>query len=63
MLEEESDPRRFSIHRLAHYCLDLAKLFETERVEDIKGHFRPLSGQDLFVYRLHQFRFDGTAAS
>ncbi len=31
-LEEETDPRRFSVHRLAHYCLDLAKLFTTERV-------------------------------
>ena len=31
-LEEESDWRRFSPHRLAHYCLDLAELFETERV-------------------------------
>ncbi|MBN2701525.1 MAG: DUF4351 domain-containing protein [Methylothermaceae bacterium] len=32
VVEEESDPRRFSIHRLGHYCLDLAELFETERV-------------------------------
>jgi hypothetical protein len=32
VLEEESDPRRFSIHRLAHYCLDLAQLLKTERV-------------------------------
>jgi hypothetical protein len=32
VLEEETDPRRFSIHRLAHYCLDLAELFATERV-------------------------------
>jgi len=32
VLEEESDGRRFSIHRLAHYCLDLAELFETDRV-------------------------------
>ena len=32
VIEEETDPRRFSIHRLAHYCLDLAELFETERV-------------------------------
>ncbi len=32
MLEEESDARRFSIHRLAHYCLDLAELMETDRV-------------------------------
>ena len=31
-LEEESDWRRFSLHRLAHYCLDLAELFETDRV-------------------------------
>ena len=32
VIEEESDPRRFSIHRLAHYCLDLAELLETDRV-------------------------------
>ena len=32
VLEEESDGRRFSLHRLAHYCLDLAELFETDRV-------------------------------
>ena len=28
VVEEESDPKRFSIHRLAHYCLDLGELFE-----------------------------------
>ena len=32
VLEEETDWRRFSLHRLAHYCLDLAELFETDRV-------------------------------
>ena len=32
VLEEETDPDRFSIHRLAHYCLDLSELFETSRV-------------------------------
>ena len=32
VLEEETDSRRFSIHRLAHYCLDLAELCETNRV-------------------------------
>ena len=31
-LEEESDWRRFSAHRLAHYCLDLAELLGTDRV-------------------------------
>jgi hypothetical protein len=30
--QEESETSRFSIHRLAHYCLDLAELFNTERV-------------------------------
>ena len=31
-LEEESDRRRFSPRRLARYCLDLADMFETDRV-------------------------------
>ena len=32
VLEEETDPRRFSVHRLAHYCLDLSEMFNTDRV-------------------------------
>jgi hypothetical protein len=32
VFEEQTDPRRFSIHRLAHYCLDLGELFATDRV-------------------------------
>ena len=32
VLEEESDWRRFSLHWLAHYCLDFAELFDTDRV-------------------------------
>lgn len=32
VLEEESRPSRFSIGRLAHYSLDLAELYETDRV-------------------------------
>jgi hypothetical protein len=32
VLEEETDARRFSVHRLARYCLDLSELFATERV-------------------------------
>ena len=32
VIEEESDPRRFSIHRLVHYCTDLSELCETDRV-------------------------------
>ena len=32
VIEEKTEPRRFSPHRLAHYCLDLAQMFETDRV-------------------------------
>ncbi|WPL15614.1 hypothetical protein Thiowin_00520 [Thiorhodovibrio winogradskyi] len=32
VFEEETEPKRFSMHRLAHYCLDLAELYHTERV-------------------------------
>ena len=32
ILEEETQQRRFSIHRLAHYCLDIAELMQTKRV-------------------------------
>ncbi len=31
-LEEETEPQRFSIHRLIHYCVDLAELCETDRI-------------------------------
>ena len=45
-LEEESDRRRFSPHRLAHYCLDLAELFGTDRVVPVAIFLRsgPESG-------------------
>ena len=32
VIEEESDRHRFSQHRLAHYCLDLASMLRTARV-------------------------------
>ena len=32
VIEEETEPARFSIHRLAHYCLDLSELLDTRRV-------------------------------
>ena len=40
VLEEETDARRFSLHRLAHYCLDLAELFETNRVVPVAIYLR-----------------------
>lgn len=32
LVEEETTTRRFSIHRLAHYCLDVAELLAMERI-------------------------------
>jgi hypothetical protein len=32
IIEEESDPKRFSIHRLVHYCTDISELLSTLRV-------------------------------
>ncbi|MCI5180313.1 MAG: hypothetical protein D3911_13510, partial [Candidatus Electrothrix sp. AW3_4] len=32
VLEEETDPGRFSIHRLIRYCIDLSELFSTDRI-------------------------------
>ncbi len=36
MVEEETEPRRFSIHRLAHFCLDLAELLKTTQVVPVE---------------------------
>jgi len=32
LFEEESRTRRFSIHRLAHYCLDISELLDIQRI-------------------------------
>lgn len=57
VFEEETEPGRFSIHRLVHYCVDLAELYETERLVPVviflhPGSFREtLSlGSDTRVY-------------
>lgn len=44
VLEEETDPKRFSIHRLAHYCLDLAELLATDRVVPVVIFLRAAAG-------------------
>jgi len=41
VIEQESEPRRFSIHRLAHYCLDLAEMFSIDRVVPVVIFLRP----------------------
>jgi len=49
IVEEETEPRDFSIHRLAHYCLDLAELLKTERVVPVVVFLRP----GRFPHALH----------
>jgi Domain of unknown function (DUF4351) len=46
VLEEETQSNRFSIHRLAHYCLDLAELMETDRVIPVVIFLNSGSRQD-----------------
>ena len=48
VVEEETEPRRFSPHRLAHYCLDLAQMFETNRVVPVAIFLRgtPPAGEE-----------------
>ena len=45
-LEEESEGRRFSPHRFAHYCLDLAELYETDRVVPVAIFLRGGAAQE-----------------
>jgi Domain of unknown function (DUF4351) len=49
VIEEESDPSRFSIHRLAHYCLDLAELLKTDRVVPVVVFLRGGCGRTELV--------------
>ena len=42
VLEEETNPRRFSIHRLLHYCADLSELFDTHRVVPVVIFLHPV---------------------
>ena len=41
LFEEESQSSRFSIHRLAHYCLDVAELHGTRRVVPVTIFLNP----------------------
>lgn len=41
VVEEETEPRRFSIHRLAHYCLDLAELLKTTKLVPVVVFLNP----------------------
>jgi hypothetical protein len=50
VLENETDPNRFSIHRLAHYCLDLSDLFKTSRVVPVVIFLQKGSFPDKLVF-------------
>ena len=41
VVEEDTEPSRFSIHRLAHYCLDLAELIGIQRVVPVVIFLNP----------------------
>ena len=41
VIEEDTNPRRFSIHRLAHYCLDLAEMFSMDRIVPVVIFLKP----------------------
>jgi hypothetical protein len=49
VVEEETEPRRFSVHRLAHYCLDLAELLKTTQVVPVVVFLR----RGEFPHELH----------
>jgi len=62
IIEEETEPRRFSIHRLIHYCVDLAELLNTTQVVPVvvflhRGEFPQQlhlgNGEDVYL----SFRF------
>ena len=65
VLEEETDWWHFSLHRLAHYCLDLAELFETNRVVPVAIFLRAAEGTPasltLGTERRHYLAFDTLA--
>ncbi|MEQ6885983.1 DUF4351 domain-containing protein [Salicola sp. Rm-C-2C1-2] len=44
-IEEETQPSRFSIHRLAHYCLDVAELEQVDRIVPVVIFLR--AGRDM----------------
>ena len=47
LFEEESQSARFSIHRLAHYCLDIAELFDTRRIVPVTIFLNPAPHAEL----------------
>ena len=57
ILEEESDPARFSIHRLVHYCVDLAELLSMDRVVPVVIFLKPGSYRQELVLATAQMTY------
>jgi AcrR family transcriptional regulator len=57
ILEEESDPGRFSIHRLVHYCVDLAELLRMDRVVPVVIFLKPGSYRQELVLATAQMTY------
>lgn len=57
ILEEETDPNRFSINRLARYCLDLADLCQTNRIVPVVI-FLNSKGKEARALTLGSERYD-----
>lgn len=67
VLEEETNPKRFSIHRLAHYCLELSEMYGTTRVVPVVVFLRDasavamqlqLGGDQLTYLSFHYLKCD-----
>jgi len=61
-LEEETQSSRFSIHRLAHYCLDLGEMFNTNKVVPVVIFIKKYHGPISLIQSSHrdtylQFKF------
>ena len=56
-LEEETDGGRFSPHRLAHYCLDVAELFETDRVVPVSIFLRASPARETLALGTERGRY------
>ena len=65
LIEETSEPRRFNIYRMAHYCLDLAELLNlTELEPDTERQLKYIDFFSCLLSEIGRFAFfaEGTDA-
>jgi len=56
-LEEETQASRFSIHRLAHYCLDLGEMFNTTKVVPVVIFLKKYQGATRLIHSSHAYDY------